>query len=302
MIDIKNVSRKFGTKAALTDVSFTAPDGAVTGFVGPNGAGKSTLLRIVTGLDRPDAGVVTIDGVEQAPAEPRRDVGALLDASWAHPRRTASDHLLALALLQGLPASRVGEVLEVTGLATVAKRRIGQFSLGMRQRLGIAAALLDRPTNVILDEPINGLDPDGIAWVRCLARDLADQGAAVLMSSHLLAELAQTADRIVVIGRGQIVGSGPIEEFVRSSDEVSVVRSDDDERLAAALIEVGYAVDRLGAPGLRVHAPTHVVGRAALHHGVALTALTPQVVSLEDRFRELTADAVEYRAEGLVSA
>ena len=216
MIDITNVSRRFGTKAALTDVSFSAPDGSVTGFVGPNGAGKSTLLRIATGLDRPDAGVVAIDGVEQAPGEPRRNVGALLDASWTHPRRTAYDHLLALALLQGLPASRVGEVLEVTGLAAVAKRRIGQFSLGMRQRLGIAVALLDRPTNVILDEPINGLDPDGITWVRCLARDLADQGAAVLMSSHLLAELAQTADRIVVIGRGRIVGAGPIEEFVRT--------------------------------------------------------------------------------------
>lgn len=302
MIDITNVSRRFGTKAALTDVSFSAPDGSVTGFVGPNGAGKSTLLRIATGLDRPDAGVVAIDGVEQAPGEPRRNVGALLDASWTHPRRTAYDHLLALALLQGLPASRVGEVLEVTGLAAVAKRRIGQFSLGMRQRLGIAVALLDRPTNVILDEPINGLDPDGITWVRCLARDLADQGAAVLMSSHLLAELAQTADRIVVIGRGRIVGAGPIEEFVRTSAEVSVVRSDDDERLAVALTEVGYAVDRLAGPGLRVHAPSHVVGRAALHHGVALTALTPEAVSLEDRFRELTADAVEYRAEGLMSA
>ena len=193
-------------------------------------------------------------------------------------------------------------MLEVTGLGAVAKRRIGHFSLGMRQRLGIAAALLDRPTNVILDEPINGLDPDGITWVRCLARDLADQGAAVLMSSHLLAELAQTADRIIVIGRGEIVGSGSIDDFVRASDEVSVVRSDDGERLAVALTEVGYVVDRLGAPGLRVHAPTHVIGRAALQHGVVLTALTPEAVSLEERFRELTSHAVEFRAEGLVSA
>lgn len=302
MIDVQRISRRFGSKEALTGVSFSAPNGSVTGFVGPNGAGKSTLLRIVTGLDRPDAGTVSIDGVEQPPGAARSNVGALLDASWVHSRRTASDHLLALALLQGLPTSRVGEVLEVTGLGHVAQRRIGQFSLGMRQRLGIAAALLSRPTNVILDEPINGLDPDGITWVRRLARDLAGQGAAVLMSSHLLAELAQTADRIVVIGRGRIVGSGPISDFVHASDQISVVRSDDDERLAVALVEMGRAVDTIGTAGLRVHAPTDMVGRVALQLNVALINLTPEAVSLEDRFRELTANAVEYRAAELESA
>ncbi|RRD47333.1 ATP-binding cassette domain-containing protein [Tessaracoccus sp. OH4464_COT-324] len=301
MIEIEGVTRRFGGHVALDDVTFTVPDGAVTGFVGPNGAGKSTALHVITGLDGDATGTVRIDGVVQRQGEPRSGVGALLDASWAHPRRSARDHLRALSLVQGVPEGRVAEVLELTGLGGVARRRVGQFSLGMRQRLGIAGALLAEPKNVILDEPVNGLDPDGIAWVRQLARSLAAGGAAVLMSSHLLAELAQTADRIVVIGQGRILGSGPIGDFVQTNTDMTRVTSLDDELLAEALQRAGWQVERQPV-GLRVAAPAAAVGRAALGAGVCLTNLQPEAVSLEDRFRELTADQIEYRAEGLVTA
>lgn len=300
MIEIQSVTRRFGRHLALDDVSFVAPDGAVTGFVGPNGAGKSTLLRVVTGLDSNATGTVTIDGVEQTPGQPRSNVGALLDASWVHPRRTAHDHLRALALVQGVPAGRVAEVLERTGLADVAGRRIGQFSLGMRQRLGIAGALLARPTNIILDEPINGLDPDGIAWVRRLARNLASQGGAVLISSHLLAELAQTADHIVVIGRGHILGSGPIAGFMQAAEDSTHAASLDDHRLADVVQRAGWSVERR-ADGLRIAAPPTVVGQLALEAGICLTHLQRETVTLEERFRELTADDVEFRAEAGVT-
>lgn len=300
MIEIHGVTRRYGRHLALDDVSFVAPDGAVTGFVGPNGAGKSTLLRVVTGLDSNATGTVTIDGVEQPLGQPRSQVGALLDASWVHPRRTAHDHLRALALVRGVPAGRVAEVLECTGLADVAGRRIGQFSLGMRQRLGIAGALLARPTNIILDEPINGLDPDGIAWVRRLARNLASQGGAVLISSHLLAELAQTADHIVVIGRGRILGSGPIADFMRPGEEATRAASLDDHRLAEVVQRAGWSVERR-ADGLRIAAPPAVVGQLALEAGICLTHLQRETVTLEERFRELTADDVEFRAEAGVT-
>lgn len=300
MIEIHGVTRRYGRHLALDDVSFVAPDGAVTGFVGPNGAGKSTLLRVVTGLDSNATGTVTIDGVEQPLGQPRSQVGALLDASWVHPRRTAHDHLRALALVRGVPAGRVAEVLESTGLADVAGRRIGQFSLGMRQRLGIAGALLARPTNIILDEPINGLDPDGIAWVRRLARNLASQGGAVLISSHLLAELAQTADHIVVIGRGRILGSGPIADFMRPGEEATRAASLDDHRLADVVQRAGWSVERR-ADGLRIAAPPAVVGQLALEAGICLTHLQRETVTLEERFRELTADDVEFRAEAGVT-
>lgn len=300
MIEIHGVTRRYGRHLALDDVSFVAPDGAVTGFVGPNGAGKSTLLRVVTGLDSNATGTVTIDGVEQPLGQPRSQVGALLDASWVHPRRTAHDHLRALALVRGVPAGRVAEVLESTGLADVAGRRIGQFSLGMRQRLGIAGALLARPTNIILDEPINGLDPDGIAWVRRLARNLASQGGAVLISSHLLAELAQTADHIVVIGRGRILGSGPIADFMRSGEDATRAASLDDHRLAEVVQRAGWSVERRD-DGIRIAAPPAVVGQLALEAGICLTHLQRETVTLEERFRELTADDVEFRAEAGVT-
>ena len=300
MIEIKSVTRRFGGRIALDDVSFTAPDHAVTGFVGPNGAGKSTALRIITGLDHGETGTVSIDGVEQQQRQPRANVGALLDASWVHPRRRAKDHLQALSLVQGLPSSRVGEVLELTGLAEVAGRRMGQFSLGMRQRLGIASALLSRPSNIILDEPVNGLDPEGITWVRQLARSLAAEGAAVLISSHLLAELSQTADRIVVIGQGRILGVGAMEDFTRTATEMTCVTSLDNDLLAEELQNAGWLVEREGEL-LRVAAPPEAVGHVALTARVCLTGLQREAVSLEDRFRELTADKVEYRAKGLVT-
>lgn len=297
MIEITQVTRRFGDHLALQDVSFTAPNGTVTGFVGPNGAGKSTLLRIVTGLDKPTNGSISIDGELVRHGEARINLGALLDAAWVHPRRTAKDHLIALALIQEVPLTRVGEVLELTGLSSVAKRRTGQFSLGMKQRLGIAAALLTKPTNIIFDEPVNGLDPDGVIWVRHLAKDLAANGAAVLMSSHLLAEMAQTADRVVVIGKGRVISEGSIEQFTQGTTAASLVAATDTGAFAAICRRFGAEVSSEGDGLLRVTLEPKAVGQLALTNGIVLTHLARETVSLEARFRELTNDSVEYRGD-----
>lgn len=252
VIQISRVVCRFGDRQALRGVSVEAPDGAVTGFVGPNGAGKSTLLRIVAGLDQPDEGVVAIDGKPVGYGAPRKHLGVLLDANWVYPRRTAADHLKALALMQGVAVSRVDEVLEFTGLREAAKRRVGQFSLGMKQRLGIAAALLNRPGNVILDEPVNGLDPDGVIWVRHLVKALAADGAAVLMSSHLLAEMAQTADRVVVIGRGQTITQGAMSDLMHSAASSCLVATMNVAALSEACRSAGVTMEPAGDGLLRV--------------------------------------------------
>lgn len=301
MIEIEAVSRRYGTVQALTDVSFTVPDGCVTGFVGPNGAGKSTLMRIVMGLDRPDAGDVRHDGVrvDEQPAG-RLGAGALLDPSWVLGRRRARDHLAVLAAAQGLPAGRVDEALQLTGLASVADRQAGTFSLGMRQRLGIAAALLGHPRSLILDEPVNGLDPDGVSWVRSLVRNLAEAGTAVLISSHLLAELAQSADRIVVIARGRVLSEGPLAALLSDGAPVTVAGADELERLAETCRAHGAQVSPL--PGARLQVtglePCDV-SRLALAEGLVLTHLSSRETSLEERFATLTTDHVDYHAGGV---
>mgnify|MGYP000972436503 CR=1 FL=1 len=293
MIRLTGISKRFGAVEALSEVSFSIPDGAVTGFVGPNGAGKSTLMRIVAGLETADAGTVTIE--DPAGARPR--VGALLDASWAFGRRPAADHLWMLAAARGLSRRHALELLEFTGLASVADRRVDTFSLGMRQRLGIAAALLGDPTAVLLDEPVNGLDPEGVWWVRSLCRDLAARGAAVLVSSHLLSELAQTADRIVVIAGGRIRAEGALSELLAGGATDTVAAADDIARLAAECRAVSADVVAAGPERILVRGLAPVeVSRLAMRAGVLLTHLEARAVSLEERFVALTSNHVDYRA------
>jgi ABC-2 type transport system ATP-binding protein len=293
MIRLTGISKRFGAVEALSEVSFSIPNGAVTGFVGPNGAGKSTLMRVVAGLETADAGTVTIAD----PAGGRPRVGALLDASWAFGRRTAADHLWMLAAARGLSRRHALELLEFTGLASVADRRVGTFSLGMRQRLGIAAALLGDPTAVLLDEPVNGLDPEGVWWVRSLCRDLAARGAAVLVSSHLLSELAQTADRIVVIAGGRIRAEGELSELLAGGATDTVAAADDTARLAAECRAVSADVVAAGPERILVRGLAPVeVSRLAMRAGVLLTHLEARAVSLEERFVALTSDHVDYRA------
>ncbi|HWK92509.1 MAG TPA: ATP-binding cassette domain-containing protein, partial [Luteimicrobium sp.] len=218
MIEAHGLTKRYGPKTAVDGISFTVRPGTVTGFLGPNGAGKSTTMRMIMGLDRPTAGSVTVNGKPYAQhRSPLTEVGALLEAKAVHTGRTAYNHLRALAATHGIPASRVGEVIEMTGLQAVAKKRVGGFSLGMGQRLGIAVALLGDPKTLILDEPVNGLDPEGVLWVRNLARFLASEGRTVFLSSHLMSEVAQTADRVLVIGRGKILADASVQEFVDGS-------------------------------------------------------------------------------------
>ncbi len=300
MIEIMSVSKSYGAITALNDVSFTVPDGCITGFVGPNGAGKSTLMRIALGLERPDAGTVTHDGVRvgDRPAG-TLGAGALLDPSWLFGRRRAGDHLWALAAASGLGRDRVADALRITGLSGVADRPAGTFSLGMRQRLGIAAALLDRPRSLVLDEPVNGLDPDGVGWLRGLVRGLADGGTAVLISSHLLSELAQTADRIVVIAAGRILSEGPLTALLSASGPAVVLAaSDQPDRLAAACSAHGAEVIREPSGRLRINGPTpREVSRLAAEAGVLLDHLSAHTASLEERFTALTTDHLQYRAD-----
>lgn len=298
MIEIEGVSKRFGAVRALSEVGFTIPDGTVTGFVGPNGAGKTTLMRIVMGLDRADTGRVVIDGQSGTATRTEPRVSALLDAGWAFGRRTAADHLWMLAAARGLPRRRVTELLELTGLAAVANRRVGTFSLGMRQRLGIAAALLGESRSLLLDEPVNGLDPDGVYWVRCLARELAGRGVAVLVSSHLLSELSLTADRIVLIAGGRIRAEGPLDEFLAEGAAATVVAADDTWRLGEVCRSAGAVVEPVDQDRIVVRGMTPAeVCRAAFGAGIVLTHLEQRSASLEERFVALTRSHVEYRAE-----
>ncbi|PPL14316.1 MULTISPECIES: ABC transporter ATP-binding protein [Microterricola] len=300
MITAEGLSKRYGAKTAVNDISFTVRPGQVTGFLGPNGAGKSTTMRMIVGLDRPSAGSVSVNGKPYAAhAAPLREVGALLDAKAVHTGRSAENHLLAMAATHGIGAKRVKEVIELTGLQSVAKKRVGGFSLGMGQRLGIAAALLGDPATLILDEPVNGLDPEGVLWVRQLVRSLAAEGRTVFLSSHLMSEMAQTADHIIVLGRGQIIADAPVADIVAGASLASVtVRTPHASQLAELLSAPDVAVLRSENGLLQVTGVAAAqIGELAAAHSLVLHELTPQNASLEEAYMALTQDAVEYRTE-----
>jgi ABC-2 type transport system ATP-binding protein len=309
MIEARDLTKRYADKIAVDHLSFTVEPGRVTGFLGPNGAGKSTTMRLILGLDRPQAGMATINGMRYASlVTPLRVVGALLEARAMHPGRSAYNHLLFLAQSQGLPRSRVDQVLALVGLTEVAHKRTGSFSLGMGQRVGIAAALLGNPQVLILDEPVNGLDPEGILWIRNLMKQLASEGRTVFVSSHLMNEMAVTADHLIVIGRGKLIADCSTEEFIeRSSDKFVLVRTPDAARLADLIAAAGGKAEPQDEPGdgngrapvLRVtglDAPR--VGEIAAAGRVVLHELTPRLASLEEAYMELTADHVEYGDHG----
>jgi ABC-2 type transport system ATP-binding protein len=296
VIEAVGLTKRYGDTLAVDGLSFTVKPGLVTGFLGPNGAGKSTTMRLILGLDRPSAGTVRIDGKTYHELErPLRSVGALLDAKWTHPNRSAYSHLLWLAKSNRLPTSRVREVLELVGLTQVAKRRAGGYSLGMSQRLGIAAALLGDPGVLLFDEPVNGLDPEGILWIRTFMKRLAAEGRTVLVSSHLLSEMAVTADELIVIGRGKLITQCGTAEFIERSSKATVfVRSPQLPALRAALTDQGHTVEDDGE-GLRVvGATTEEIGDTAATVGATVHELSPQRGSLEEAFMALTEDSVEY--------
>jgi ABC-2 type transport system ATP-binding protein len=296
MITAHRLTKTYGDRTAVDDIDFTVQPGRVTGFLGPNGAGKSTTMRMVLGLDRPTSGSVTVNGRRYADAPaPLREVGALLEARALHPGRSARDHLRWLAVSNRIPSGRVDEVLDLVGLTAVAGQRVGRFSLGMGQRLGIAAALIGDPPVVVLDEPVNGLDPEGIRWVRTLARELAAEGRTVFVSSHLMSEMALTADHLVVIGRGRILADCSTAEFVAQHAASHVlVRSPQPDEVATLLrgegLDVAAHGGELRVRGLDAPAVGELVGRA----GLLLHELTLVRSSLEDAFMTLTADSVEY--------
>lgn len=301
-IDVQGLVKAYGDRTVVNGLTFQVRAGMVTGFLGPNGAGKSTTMRMILGLDRPAEGRVLISGRAYAElGEPLRHVGALLDAGAAHPGRTARDHLLCIARANRIADSRAGEVLEQVGLATAAKRRIGGFSLGMRQRLGIAAALLGDPRVLILDEPVNGLDPEGIRWLRNFLRDLAAQGRAVLVSSHLMTEMALLADRLVVIGKGSLLADVSMTEFAEEHGRSRVrVRSTQPVRLRGALDRKGLRVETAADGSLEVYGTgAEEIGRIAAHEGTPVLELSQVEDSLEDAFMRMTSDAVEYVARPL---
>ena len=305
MIQVRNLTKRFGAKTAVDDLSFDVQPGVVTGFLGPNGAGKSTTFRAIVGLVRPDAGTVTINGARyhDLPA-PMREVGALLEAKAYHPGRKARDHLLALAEASRIPRRRVDEVLGLVGLADVARRKAGTFSLGMAQRLGIAAALLGDPPVLLFDEPVNGLDPEGIVWVRTLMQSLAAEGRTVFVSSHLMSEMALTASHVIVVGRGRLIADSSIEDLVRaSSGSRARLRSPATASLVPHLRAAGATVEpgedgAIIVSGLELAA----VGDIAFQAGAPVHELTRIEASLEEAFMELTKDEFEFRAQGATGA
>lgn len=296
MIEARGLTKRYGSKTAVDNISFTIEPGTVTGFLGPNGAGKSTTMRMIMGLDRPTAGTVTIAGKSYRDlAAPLTEVGALLDAKGLHGSRTARAHLRQLAASNGIPRRRVDEVLEITGLTSVAGKRVKGFSLGMGQRLGIAAALLGDPKVLIFDEPVNGLDPEGVKWVRDTCRALAAEGRTVFISSHLMSEMAQTADHLIVIGRGRILTQGPVDQVIASAtNDVVYVTSPQAPALLAALERAGIQATSTGETTLTTTAPAAQVGEVAASAGVVLHELHTQHASLEEAYLELTAGEVEY--------
>ncbi|WP_158847400.1 ABC transporter ATP-binding protein [Saccharothrix deserti] len=300
MIEATGLTKHYGRTVAVDDLSFTVEAGRVTGFLGPNGAGKSTTMRMILGLDRPTRGRVTVDGQDyQSLHKPLRTVGALLDAKWVHPNRSARAHLQWLARSNQIPDKRVDEVLEMVGLTQVAKRRAGGFSLGMSQRLGIAGALLGDPKVLMFDEPVNGLDPEGILWIRQFMHRLADDGRTVFVSSHLLSEMAQTAQDLIVIGRGRLISQTSTAQFIKDATEDTVrVRSPQLERLRELLDGRARIADAAASDGaLVVHGVEPAfIGELAAANGITLHELSPQLGSLEEAFMQLTKESVEYHA------
>jgi ABC-2 type transport system ATP-binding protein len=301
MIEIDHVTKRYGEKVAVDDLSFTVKPGIVTGFLGPNGAGKSTTMRVILGLDRPSSGTAIVNGkaYRDLPA-PLHEIGALLEARAIHTGRSAYHHLVAMAQTHGIGRKRVQEVIDLVGLSDVARKRAGGFSLGMGQRLGIAAALLGDPATLILDEPANGLDPEGILWIRNLLKGLAAEGRTVFLSSHLMAEMAQTAEHLVVIGRGKVIADTTVAEIVAqaSHDAAVMVRTPRAGDLRAALIRDGVSITSPERELLEVHGMSSAeVGAVAADHRIVLHELVPQRASLEQAFMRLTGGAVEYHAE-----
>lgn len=300
MIVADNLTKRYGAKTAVDGVSFTVAPGRVTGFLGPNGAGKSTTMRMIVGLDRPTAGRVTVSGQDYRHLRsPLTEVGVLLDAKAVHTGRSARDHLRALAATHGIGRARVDEVIELTGIGAVAGKRAGGFSLGMGQRLGIAAALLGDPHTLILDEPVNGLDPEGVRWVRQFVRHLAAEGRTVLLSSHLMSEMSQTADHVIVLGRGRILADAPLADLVSAwTTTTLLVRSPRLDDLVAALPTPDATVTAIEPGAAQITGLTaQIIGDLAAARGIPLYELTSRSGSLEDAYLALTDDSVEYKTK-----
>jgi ABC-2 type transport system ATP-binding protein len=294
VIEVESLSKKFGSTLAVDDLTFSVEPGKVTGFLGPNGAGKSTTMRAILGLVRPTSGTTTVLGKRYSELDdPARRVGTLLETFDAHPGRSGRNHLRVLALAAGIPRSRVEEVLSLVDLSEAGKRRVKGYSLGMRQRLGLAAALLGDPEVLVLDEPANGLDPQGMRWLREFLRSLAAEGRTILISSHVLAEVAQTVDEVVIIHRGKLVRQAAMGEVEAMAVGSTAVRSPSSERLAALLAEDGIETTATGEGRLSVVAPPERVGEVAAEHGIVLHELTVERASLEEIFLELTGEPGE---------
>lgn len=305
MIQATSLAKNYGTKRAVDDVSFTVQPGKVTGFLGPNGAGKSTTMRMIMGLDRPSSGDVTVNGKRYAEhGAPLREVGALLEAKAVHKSRSARNHLRVLAATHGIPNSRVDEVIEITGLEPVARKRVGGFSLGMGQRLGIAAALLGDPHTLILDEPVNGLDPEGVLWVRNMAKGLAAEGRTVFLSSHLMSEMSLTADHLIVIGRGRLLADAPMADVLSGAGAARTrVRTDAPDELVRALAAPEVSITTTGPDTLEIQgAAPRDIARRALDARVLVFELTPLQASLEDVYMDMTRDEVEYHSGPVAGA
>ncbi|MFB6552069.1 ABC transporter ATP-binding protein [Streptomyces sp. NPDC056405] len=299
MIELEGLTKRYGEKVAVNNLSFTVRPGIITGFLGPNGAGKSTTMRMVLGLDRPTAGDVRIDGKHYDQLkDPLTYIGALLEAKAWHGGRSAYNHLLCLAQSNGIPATRVREVLDTVGLSAVARKKTKGFSLGMGQRLGIAGALLGDPRILMFDEPVNGLDPEGIHWIRNLMKTLASQGRTVFVSSHLMSEMALTADHLVVIGQGRLLADTSMAEFIAENSRSYVrIRTPQRERLLDVLHGDGITVVETGSEVLEVDGDkSEAIGELAARHQIVLHELSPQRASLEEAFMQLTAESVEYHA------
>ena len=297
MIEVSGLTKRYGDNVAVDDLTFEVRAGTVTGFLGPNGSGKSTTMRLLLGLDRPTAGVALVNGKRYVdlPA-PLHEVGALLEARAVHTGRSARNHLLAMAATHHISRRRVDEMIDLVGLGSVAGKRVGGFSLGMGQRLGIAASLLGDPQVLLLDEPVNGLDPEGIRWIRTLLKSLAAEGRTVFVSSHLMSEMALTATEVIVVGRGHLITSGSVDDVVRTAATGAVlVRTAQAERLSALLIDHGCRVDRSAPDTLVVTgADSEQIGIVAAREAIPLVELTPQQATLEEAFMEITRDAVEF--------
>jgi ABC-2 type transport system ATP-binding protein len=301
MIKVEHVTKRYEGTTAVDDLDFEVNPGVVTGFLGPNGSGKSTTMRIILGIDHPTKGQATVNGKRyEHLRDPLHEVGALLDAKSVHPGRSARNHLRALAASNRIPYKRVDDVLDFVGIASVANKKVGTFSLGMSQRLGIAAALLGDPGILLFDEPVNGLDPEGIRWIREFFRSLANEGRTVFVSSHLMSEMAVSADQIIVIGRGKFITQGSIDSLTANAKGTVFVRAANHAQLATVLRDHHAVVTEANDEGLSVtELSAEEIGQLAFDAGVVLFELTPQRASLEDVFMELTADSVEYGSSGV---